>query len=518
MSAPEIQNPAEGSLLDTPPFEAMVYTPTAKPKPPLTEEEWANQKKPKVLIVGAGIGGLMLGNLLQKGGVPYDIYERAKEVKSLGSAMKIGGNIAPAMEQLSLWEELQKIGKPYKGMEIFSENLKLVVSIDSRERETLCGKAEIIVARPDLYDVLLRQIPKERIHLGKKVMSTLQNENGVMIRCADDSTAHIHGDILVGADGAHSAVRQNLYGELMRNKKDLPASDNAPLPYTCICLVGQTEVLDPEEFPDLKKAHSHCNSILGSSQPINWTTFTTERNTICWIVVQFLGKESAKKNDSFRNSEWGPEAAEAMCKEVRDFKLPGGKDGALITLGDLIDRTPKDLISKVMLEEKVFDTWYGGRTVLLGDACHKLNPSGGVGAVTAMHDAIALANWICTLESKEQPDIEAIFKEYKAERYPVAKEAFDLSRQMRNLGGKNLVSIATRQIFRHMPKFLWHRVMVKGSRPRPQASFLPQVTDNGTTEVLYQPSLHKTLAILKKRADQANSTKDNTKDSETVVI
>ncbi|KAF9004134.1 hypothetical protein BGZ52_009220, partial [Haplosporangium bisporale] len=125
-----------------------------------------------------------------------------------------------------------------------------------------------------------------------------------------------------------------------------------------------------------------------------------------------------------------------MCKEVRDFKMPGGKDGALITLGDLIDRTPKDLISKVMLEEKVFDTWYGGRTVLLGDACHKLNPSGGVGAVTAMHDAIALANWICTLESKEQPDIEAIFKEYKAERYPVAKEAFDLSRQMRNLGGK----------------------------------------------------------------------------------
>ncbi|KAF9384331.1 hypothetical protein CPC16_008487 [Podila verticillata] len=287
----------------------MVYTPTAKPKPPLTEEEWANQKKPKVLIVGAGIGGLMLGNLLQKGGVPYDIYERAKEVKSLGSAMKIGGNIAPAMEQLSLWEELQKIGKPYKGMEIFSENLKLVVSIDSRERETLY---EVM---PDLYDVLLRQIPKERIHLGKKVMSTLQNENGVMIRCADDSTAHIHGDILVGADGAHSAVRQNLYGELMRNKKDLPASDNAPLPYTCICLVGQTEVLDPEEFPDLKKAHSHCNSILGSSQPIN-----AKRNTICWIVVQFLGNKSAKKNDPFRNSEWGPEAAEAMCKKVCDLK------------------------------------------------------------------------------------------------------------------------------------------------------------------------------------------------------
>ncbi|KAF9016910.1 hypothetical protein BGZ52_005512, partial [Haplosporangium bisporale] len=45
------------------------------------------------------------------------------------------------------------------------------------------------------------------------------------------------------------------------------------------------------------------------------------RNTICWIVVQFLGNKSAKKNDPFRNSEWGPEAAEAMCKKVCDLKL-----------------------------------------------------------------------------------------------------------------------------------------------------------------------------------------------------
>lgn len=54
-----------------------------------------------------------------------------------------------------------------------------------------------------------------------------------------------------------------------------------------------------------------------------------------------------------------------MCKEVRDFPVPGG-NGKLV-LGDLIDRTPKEYISKVMLEEKLFDTWFGGRTVLLGD-------------------------------------------------------------------------------------------------------------------------------------------------------
>lgn len=85
------------------------------------------------------------------------------------------------------------------------------------------------------------------------------------------------------------------------------------------------------------------------------------------MVIQFLTKETAKSNDSFRNSEWGIEAAEAMCNEVRDFKVPGGRDGKQLTLGDYIDRTPKELIGKVMLEEKVFNTWHGGRTVLLGD-------------------------------------------------------------------------------------------------------------------------------------------------------
>lgn len=84
------------------------------------------------------------------------------------------------------------------------------------------------------------------------------------------------------------------------------------------------------------------------------------------MVIQYLTKSSSKSDDKFCNSEWGPEATEAMCNEVRQFKVPG-KDGKVLTLGDYIDRTPKELIVKVMLEEKVFDTWYCNRTVLLGD-------------------------------------------------------------------------------------------------------------------------------------------------------
>ncbi|KAG0099307.1 hypothetical protein BGZ93_008252, partial [Podila epicladia] len=270
MSYPEIQTHAASqlSMPDASNIEAEVYKSTANPKAPLTAEDWTNMKKPKVLIVGAGIGGLMLANLLQKGNIPYEVYERAKEVKALGSAMKLGCNVGNIMTQLGLWEEFKSISIPFRNLNIIGENLKPVASIDASMTETLGGTGEFLVSRPELYDILLRPIPKERIHLGKKVLSFLQNENGVMIRCADDSTVHIHGDILVGCDGAYSAVRQFLYKDL-KEKKLLPAGDNIPLPYSCVCLVGQTEVLNPEEFSGLSNLNSQAYTILGNSRPIN---------------------------------------------------------------------------------------------------------------------------------------------------------------------------------------------------------------------------------------------------------
>ncbi|KAF9302955.1 hypothetical protein BGZ74_004611 [Mortierella antarctica] len=64
-------------------------------------------------------------------------------------------------------------------------------------------------------------------------------------------------------------------------------------------------------------------------------------------------------SDSFRTSQWGPETAEALFREVGVFKIPGGKDGKVFTLGDQIDKTPKEYVPKVMPEEKVFNTWDG---------------------------------------------------------------------------------------------------------------------------------------------------------------
>lgn len=88
--------------------------------------------------------------------------------------------------------------------------------------------------------------------------------NGVMVRFSDGTTEE--GDILVGADGAYSAVRQNLYAKLKRLNK-LPKSDGLPLPYSTTCLVGQTRPLDPEDFPNLKEETCQFIRILGDNKP-----------------------------------------------------------------------------------------------------------------------------------------------------------------------------------------------------------------------------------------------------------
>lgn len=121
-----------------------------------------------------------------------------------------------------------------------------------------------VIPRPVFYDMILQQVPKERIHFGKKILTTKQGGNGVLIRCSDGT--EYEGDILVGADGAHSAVRQNLYAELKKENK-LPPSDDGALPFSTICLVGQTRPLTPEEFPHLALDESQFIRMLAGDQP-----------------------------------------------------------------------------------------------------------------------------------------------------------------------------------------------------------------------------------------------------------
>ncbi|KAG0037389.1 hypothetical protein BGZ82_002631 [Podila clonocystis] len=358
--------------------------------------------KPKVIIVGAGLGGITLGILLEKAGIKFQIFERAPIVKPLGSAISLGASILTFFEQIGILEEFLSHGKPTITASMYNEKRELQNEIDFSFLKEFGGHYNYIVSRPLLYDLMLRQIPAQRLHFGKRVLSISQGEHGVLIRTSDGQTHE--GDILVGADGAYSAVRQSL---------------------------------------------------------------------------QHLDAGSSKTNDAFRNSEWGPEAAEQMCNEVRDFAIPGG-DGNL-TMADLIDNTPKHLISKVMLEEK-------------------MNPAGGMGAINAMQDAIAIANWINVLDrSSTWEETERAFKEYKTERYPWAMGAFRDSQIMSKLVAVNLTGKIARFATKNLPAWAHRMALSRVISYRPQVSFLPLAQDRGANKPTTQRSYIKTKKRLAKK-------------------
>ncbi|KAK3817918.1 MAG: hypothetical protein JOS17DRAFT_758051 [Linnemannia elongata] len=451
--------------------------------------------KAHVLIVGAGIAGLTLALLLDKAGVPFDIFEKSADSRTVGSALYLGPDLFSIFHQLGIADEIIEQSKPCHSIDVYGEDRVRQFKIDFNLLREMGGYEGRLIPRTVIYNILLSKVPPQNLHKPMRMLSMTQGENGVHIRFANGTD--FEGDILVGADGAYSAVRQNLY-EKLKKDKTLPVTDAKDLPFSCVCLAGHSGPLDPDKFTELKDPQCHFYNTIGTDKPYSWAYFTTQNNVACWNVFLYLDKESSKLHNNFRTTDWGEGAVGSMCDEVRDYPIPGG-DGTL-TLADLIDGTPKSQMTKVMLEEKVFDTWYHCRTVLIGDAVHKIHPAGGQGALLGFHDAIALANWINVLPSKRVKHTEYIFKQYKKERYPFAKAAYNHGRNMSNVSDKDLKATITRYISKNMPHWLWVLFLKKISAQRPQASFLPYVEDSGTVKAAYQHSYVKTAKMIKDQA------------------
>ncbi|KAG0369304.1 hypothetical protein BGZ54_010330 [Gamsiella multidivaricata] len=300
-----------------------------------------------VIIVGAGLGGVMLGLLLEKLGISYTIFERAKTVKPLGPVTT----------------------------HFFSRELDSTTSCFRR-------------SHPIRYSV------------GKKVLSVEETEDHALINCSDGT--RYFGDIVVGADGAYSGVRQSLYKKL-QSEGQLPNSDTVSMNVGFVCTVGTTNPMDPEKIPLLKD---------GTTKFCQYRMTTVNSYRICWTLSKQHINDGEGNDLAFRNSEWAPETVETSLKEFYNLPCPFGG-----TMKDIIDATPRELVSKVFLEEKLFETWHHGRVVLLGD-----------GAMNAMQDAVILANCLYDLKSTRQADIKSAFSVYHEQRYPFAKAQVESSR------------------------------------------------------------------------------------------
>ncbi|KAF9924891.1 hypothetical protein FBU30_005234 [Linnemannia zychae] len=439
---------------------------------------------PRVLIAGAGLAGLLLGILLERAGIPYEIFERASDIKPLGSIICLSPNILPAFEQLGLYDELMSFSKISLKNTFFTGDLKVIAKNEKNFTTETVGYDRILHARPELYDLLYKQIPPHKIHLAKKVLSFQQNHEGVMVRFSDNTS--VHGDILVGADGAHSAVRQHLYKTLGKQGL-LPKADTKAMNKGYISVVGTTDPLDPVKYPSLLAEDSDTFFMIGDKKiPYSWVTFTVPGNKICWTVVIQIGI-SELADDQFRSSDWVPQQNQQFLDSIRHFKTPYG------TMGDLFDVTPIERVSKVYFEDMLFETWNYGRTVLIGDAAHKLLPSAGAGAVNAMQDAVLLANHIYDIQPTSFENIKRALNEYKDERFDAVKDQYPQSYIAAKItfGHTFYERILRQVVFNYLPTSMKMKQLIKDTAYRPQVNFLPQAPKRGTMDIIPQrPSRH----------------------------
>ncbi|KAF9079842.1 hypothetical protein BGX27_005901, partial [Mortierella sp. AM989] len=169
----------------------------------MQEQPEAEQYIPDVLIIGAGLGGLMLGAVLEKADISYHIFERAAEVRPLGSAIAISGNILPVFEQLGIYDEMKNESIRHDEMDYYDANIKHLGAISAKGHKKACGYGYLIFARPKLYALLRRQVPDHKITMSKKVLRTKEHNDKVTVVCSDNTEYECR--ILVGADGAYSA-------------------------------------------------------------------------------------------------------------------------------------------------------------------------------------------------------------------------------------------------------------------------------------------------------------------------
>lgn len=126
---------------------------------------------------------------------------------------------------------------------------------------------------------MLAKIPQEKILFNKKVVSMDQTNDSVTVQCTAGTT--YSSDILVGADGAYSRVRQSLYEQLSKQDQ-LPALDAEQMCYNYMTMVGTTGPLDPAVFPKLEGDSTTFSFMLGTNSPYSVCHFffLFFRNTI----------------------------------------------------------------------------------------------------------------------------------------------------------------------------------------------------------------------------------------------
>jgi 2-polyprenyl-6-methoxyphenol hydroxylase-like FAD-dependent oxidoreductase len=160
-----------------------------------------------IVIAGGGIGGLTLGCALSQAGKPFRIFERAPELRPVGAGIALSPNAFEALAHIGIVDHVRACGWHLNVAELCDSKGGVLVRV--RMPKLAAGMTQAMT-RANLQQALLKALGTT-VETGSTVVSYQSIPGGVRVRLADGK--EVDAELLVGADGLHSAVRRAMRGD-----------------------------------------------------------------------------------------------------------------------------------------------------------------------------------------------------------------------------------------------------------------------------------------------------------------
>jgi 5-methylphenazine-1-carboxylate 1-monooxygenase len=330
----------------------------------------AKSRKPNVIIVGAGIGGLTLALELHAVGVECVLLEAAPELTELGVGINLLPHATRSLSRLGLQDALARVAVTTKESIFFTRHGQFIY----REPAGLAaGHAwpQFSIHRGDLQrvlgDAVRDRLGGDVICLAHRVVSFTQDSDAatVTVEHADGTRSLVTGDVLVGADGVHSVLRRQLHPEAGR-------------PHYTGYMMWRGTTIHP---PFLSGASMLRAGWLATGKlvayPIRANVDGSGSQLVNWLA-EVEGPERAQRDWTRRG-------------ELSDF-IGHYEDWHFDWLDvPALFRGAQEVFEYPMADADPLPWWTLGRVTLLGDAAHPMVPRGSNGSAQAILDAKALA-------------------------------------------------------------------------------------------------------------------------------
>ena len=156
-----------------------------------------------MLVVGAGVSGISVARGLLRDGHDVAVFDQRSDTQAGGGAVTIWSNGETVLRQLGV--DMSGAGQLLSSVRVTTSSGRPLVTMDVSAMVNRLGAPVRMVPRRDLLERLLDGFPADRIRCNSRVVGVVTTPDGVRIEFQDGSTAD--GDVLIGADGLHSVVR-----------------------------------------------------------------------------------------------------------------------------------------------------------------------------------------------------------------------------------------------------------------------------------------------------------------------